>query len=676
MRGIIDRTPAFFPALGVAAGILSYSFGFGVWLPCVLAAVGVYVLVFRRHASATGLVAAALGWFSAAMAAPVPAPPALLDSGVRTYSATVCGGDLRASGSADLAIDSVMSGGRFVAVTPFRVLVLLSAPDYDLYEGSRVICSGELQPLRTIADMPHAVVPHDFARRRGCVAQLNLSAPSSVTVAGEPSRTARSRLCVERLLLEAGAGDPAIALFSAIIAGDASMLAPDSVENFRAAGVAHALVLSGFHVGMVALFASLFLFPLRLWTRAWWLVNVGVILAVWAFAAFTGFGSSTVRACVMITALLVVRLSGRDASVWNSLFLAVALILCAAPAEIYSPGFQLSVAAVAGILAFSGPMNPFAPRRRLARAAAGFVTVPLSAMLGTMVIVAAYFHVLPVYFIMSDMLVSLLFPVLMFCGVLLLCCGALGARAGWVADISDGLCGFLDDAVAEISSWTCAQAGPIFLTGPALAAVAVLLLAGAVALNIPRRRVALVCVAVMAGAVVTAFVSAPRIPRAEIFVVPYAGDTSVLLRCGDSCIAVATSRHGHRAASMRRLRRTAARYLESRGCDTIAPAPDRFTFGPFRRDGQFIKAGNTLVAVPAAGRHVDSVACRVNHLLLTGRCTAEPANVLDRLRPDTLMISVDVSPGRRADYIREAGRRGIAVVDLRHSASSEFLRVD
>lgn len=673
MSGIIDRNPALFPAVGVAAGILLHSCGIGVWLPCVLAGAGLYILALRRRGFGMGLVAVALGWLSALLNVPGAPPSGLVDSGVHTYSATVCREDVRAGGRVDLIIDSVAAQDWFIPVAPFRVTALIDAPDYDLYGGQRVTCAGELRPLRPIADLPYAIVPHDFARRRGCAAELILEG-ASVEVSGTESWNTRCRLAVERLLVKAGADDRSLALFSAILAGDESLLSADSRERFRAAGVAHALALSGFHVGFVALLASVLLFPLRLWQRAWRLRSFGMILLVWAFAAFTGFGSSTVRACVMITALLLVRVSGRAASVWNSLFLAVALILCAAPAEIHSPGFLLSVSAVAGILAFSAPMNPVDPRRRAAYTAVQFVTVPVAAMLGTMVVVAAYFHALPVYFIASNLLISLLFPLIMSLGVLLLCAGALGVTGGCIAAAANHLCGFLDGAVAEIASWPLSQTSPLFLTGWGIVAVGAVLSAGALALNIPGRRVVVTCAVVMAGAMATAFVYSPAVPESEIFVVPYAGDTSVLLRRGDSCMAVLTSRPRHRAASLRRLGRTARLYLDSRNCDTLVTAPDTFSFGPFRRRGQFIHTGSALMAVPADGRRVDSISAPVRYLLLTNRCTATPDIVLGRLCPDTMIVSTDVSPHRRESFVREAAGRGIGVVDLRYTTAADFLR--
>lgn len=673
MRGILDRNPAFFAAAGVAAGIAAYSSGTGVWLPCVLAAAGLYILAVRRISFGFGLMAVAVGWLSALLNEPVAPAAGLVDSGVRTFSATVCRENLRAGGRADFIIDSVNAGGRFESVEPFRVTVLLGDSDYDMYGGRRLTCRGELCPLRDIADLPNAVVPHVFASRRGCVAELLLE-PASVEMSGADTRNSRCRAAVERLLVEAGADDCTLALMSAILAGDDSLLPADITDHFRAAGVAHALALSGFHIGFVALLASVLLFPLRLWQRAWWLRNAGTMLLVWAFAAFTGFGPSTVRACIMVTALLLVRLSGRGASVWNSLYIAIALILCAVPAEISSAGFLLSVSAVAGILAFSAPMNPVDPRHRATYTAVQFVTVPVAAVLGTMVVTAACFHMLPVYFVVSNLLISILFPLIMSSGILLLCAGALGVTSGPVADLANNLCGFLDSSVSGIAAWPWAQTSPLFPTVWGIVAVGTLLLAGAIAVNMPGRRVAVSCAIVIAGAIATAFMASPSVPESEIFVIPYAGDTSVLFRSGDSCMAVLTSRPRHRAASMRRLGRTARRYLESRDCDTLVAAPDTFSFGPFRRRGQFIHTGHALMAVPADGRYVDSISGRVRYLLLTNRCTASPVTVLGRLNPDTLIISTDVSPRRRDGFMREASGRGIGVIDLRTTASSAFLR--
>ena len=47
-----------------------------------------------------------------------------------------------------------------------------------------------------------------------------------------------------------------------------SAAVPETVESYRASGIAHLLCVSGFHVGIIAAFLAFALYPLRLWSRA------------------------------------------------------------------------------------------------------------------------------------------------------------------------------------------------------------------------------------------------------------------------------------------------------------------------------------------------------------------------------------------------------------------------
>src|SRR5207244_3484700 len=125
------------------------------------------------------------------------------------------------------------------------------------------------------------------------------------------------------------------------------------------AGVYHVLAVSGFNV---VLLAAAVLALCRLARVGRRVSAVAAIVVVVGFAAVVGPEPSVLRAVVMAVLVLAALLLEREASVTNSLALAALAILAIRPGDLLDPGFQLSFAATAGIVA--APM----PRGVIARA--------------------------------------------------------------------------------------------------------------------------------------------------------------------------------------------------------------------------------------------------------------------------------------------------------------------
>src|SRR6266498_2707941 len=96
----------------------------------------------------------------------------------------------------------------------------------------------------------------------------------------------------------------------------------------------------------------------------------GVLGLIAVYVPLTGAGPSILRAGVMGAAGLVAALAGRPASRWYALGLAAAGTLALNPFAAGEPGWQLSFAAVVGLLALAAPVREALERRRIPRAVA------------------------------------------------------------------------------------------------------------------------------------------------------------------------------------------------------------------------------------------------------------------------------------------------------------------
>jgi len=139
-------------------------------------------------------------------------------------------------------------------------------------------------------------------------------------------------------------------LLEGLLIGERRQLPPTLLADFRRAGVLHVLAISGFNVALVAGAAFLLLRLVRL-PRA--PAAAVALVTLLAFAAVVGGQPSVLRATVMGGLFLVAGLLGRESRAWNSLALALAVLLLLDPGSLAEPGLQLSFAATAGLLHLS-----------------------------------------------------------------------------------------------------------------------------------------------------------------------------------------------------------------------------------------------------------------------------------------------------------------------------------
>ena len=179
--------------------------------------------------------------------------------------------------------------------------------------------------------------------------------------------------------LEARLPPVSAALLAGLLFGERAGLPADVDDGFRRAGVYHVLAVSGFNVAILAGAVWSVLALVGVGRRA---SAIGAMAAVLAFAAVVGPEPSVLRATIMAILVLTALLLDRDAAVINSLALAALVILVARPGDLRDPGFQLSFAATAGIVA--APL----PRGRVLSA----IGVSVAAQLAVLPITLAHFN--------------------------------------------------------------------------------------------------------------------------------------------------------------------------------------------------------------------------------------------------------------------------------------------
>jgi competence protein ComEC len=302
------------------------------------------------------------------------------------------------------------------------------------------------------------------------------------------------------------------ALLRGFVLGQDDRIDPGTVEEFRRSGLSHLLAVSGQNVLLLALLAwpLLALLGLRLHSRL--LVTLALIAV---YVPVAGGGASIQRAGVMGAAGVLAALAGRPRSRAYIVLLATAATLALNPRVSGDAGWQLSFAAVLGIMLWARPLRAaligrgraweaavadpagdpsHSPASEAVRGAlADGVAVTVAATLATAPLIASQFGVFSVASLPANLLALPAVAPVMWLGML----AGLAGQLPWLPiEPLTWLAGALAGYVAQVASWLAAPDwaqvevsvdGPVALIG----AYAALTAAVTVALRWGRRRATL-----------------------------------------------------------------------------------------------------------------------------------------------------------------------------------------
>ncbi len=326
--------------------------------------------------------------------------------------------------------------GRVLARLPAHAMVNAAV-------GSRVEIDGLLKrPPSAVAEGLFDYQKH--LARRGIHHVIECSRPSDVRLE-DPARQpalpqwrssfqAWARGTIARGL---PANDESVQLLWAMTLGWRAALTDEVAEPFMRSGTMHIFAISGLHVALIAA-VMVHLLRLAMVPRGW--CGCVVLPLLWFYAFATGWQPSAVRSTIMAGVIIAGWALSRPSDLVNSLAAAACIILVCDPNQLFGAGFQLSFVVVLSIALLlphferwrAGWMqpDPFLPpelrpqwQRWLdapLRLLTGNVATSLAAWLGSLPLVACYFHLLtPVSLIANVLIVPLSALALMSC------CGSL-----------------------------------------------------------------------------------------------------------------------------------------------------------------------------------------------------------------------------------------------------------
>jgi competence protein ComEC len=244
------------------------------------------------------------------------------------------------------------------------------------------------------------------------------------------------------------------ALARGFVLGEDEGVDAKTEEDFRRAGLSHLLAVSGQNVTLLALLAMPLLgalgIPLR--ERLLW-----VLALIAVYVPVAGAGPSIQRAGVMGAAGVLATMGGRRASRLYALALAAVVTLAIDPGIAADVGWQLSFAAVLGILLLASRLREAIVARLGAgswrRALAEGLAMTVAATLATAPLIAYHFETLSTTTLIANVLAMPAVAPAMWLGM---CSAGLVQVPGAPVELLNGLDALLLAYVAQVASWCAA----------------------------------------------------------------------------------------------------------------------------------------------------------------------------------------------------------------------------
>lgn len=207
-------------------------------------------------------------------------------------------------------------------------------------------------------------------------------------------------------------------LVDSLVLGYKSAVPESDNKIWTATGVGHIWSISGFHMALVGgwIFA-MFYFIFR---RIPYIVRrvpakIPAMIVAWCglvgYLFLSGVDVATVRAFLMTTLVFVAFIFGRNAISMRNVALAFCFIFLINPHYVMQAGFQLSFAAVFGLVWMYNDIQPKMPENKIAKIIWGMLLTSVIATIFTAPFVATHFGAIPIYSLIGNLILLPIFSV-------------------------------------------------------------------------------------------------------------------------------------------------------------------------------------------------------------------------------------------------------------------------
>ena len=251
-------------------------------------------------------------------------------------------------------------------------------------------------------------------------------------------------------------------IIRSVILGLRGNIAQETQDIFIKTGTMHILAVSGLHIGIIAgLFLWIFSFLEFPGKTSYLMTIIGICL----FAVLAGCRSSSIRAAIMFSFVLINRMAGRKTDILNVLLLSAFFITFFHPSQLFQTGFILSYVAVLSIIFITPITDGIFRINRLKYKENAFnkawryflklMSLSLAIWIGMMPLVAMYFKIVTLSVIFTNLLAVPVLFVMVVSGIGLLLAGSINIFypvAGAISLFIRGLCDIFTKTLQMISN--------------------------------------------------------------------------------------------------------------------------------------------------------------------------------------------------------------------------------
>ena len=254
--------------------------------------------------------------------------------------------------------------------------------------------------------------------------------------------------------------------------GEKAFLSEKTEDLYSRTGTTHILALSGMHLSIL-MFFFYYLFAHGLKYSRWrWVFCFLAVMLVWSYTLLAGLPVSLVRASVMYSLSMCGMMMYRRGFTLNILFWTASLMLLIDPDTLRDVGFQLSFAAMLGILLLQKRIESLLRFRWvILQSLWSGIAVSLAAQITTLPLVVYYFHYVATTSIWATLVLSFLSSFLLY----MLPVYLLFFRVEWLSGmLLQGVTVLIDWQHAVLrwfDSWPASMLGPFYISWPEVAAV-------------------------------------------------------------------------------------------------------------------------------------------------------------------------------------------------------------
>ncbi|MDP2175162.1 MAG: ComEC/Rec2 family competence protein [Bacteroidota bacterium] len=251
---------------------------------------------------------------------------------------------------------------------------------------------------------------------------------------------------VRLILKNAFKNKEVLGVAEALLIGYKDDLDQEVVAAFSRTGTLHVLAVSGLHAGIIYWILGFLTGFLKKVPRGVIIQTIIIVLSLWLYAFITGLSSSVMRSALMFSVVGLSKLFNRRTNIFNTIYVSAFIILVINPLDIVNVSFQLSYAALLGIV-FVQPMinNWYAPYNKIDKFIWGLISVSFAAQLFTFPLGVYYFHQFPNYFLFSNLIII---PIIIVLLVLLI----LTVSFSWIPIVFEFLT-FLSQGLIQINNY-------------------------------------------------------------------------------------------------------------------------------------------------------------------------------------------------------------------------------